>query len=156
MCDSRWMRTGGNLFAASLDHSCRRSTNCNCASLFGTTGLAGRGAVRSLRRWSIRQHRPPGVIRLLALTSATGTKIVGSSLPTPVRFTRFDTVHSRSASSDAGFRISGPASPLSQASKSRELKAPTAANTLLARRLNAWPTLLEEPEPPEQLPPGLH
>ena len=51
-------------------------------------------------------------------TIATGSTIVGSSSPSPVRFTRRSTVHSRNALSVAGCSTSGPASPESQVAKS--------------------------------------
>lgn len=51
-------------------------------------------------------------------TVATGSTIVGSSSPSPVRFTRWSTVHSRKALSAAGRSTSGPASPDSQVAKS--------------------------------------
>jgi len=51
-------------------------------------------------------------------TIATGSTIVGSSSPSPVRFTRRSTVHSRNALSAAGRSTSGLAEPSSHVAKS--------------------------------------
>ena len=50
--------------------------------------------------------------------AAFSSMIVGSSSPTPVRFTRFETGYSRNALSAAGLSASAPSVPLSHASKS--------------------------------------
>ena len=49
--------------------------------------------------------------------AASGSSSVGSSSPSPVLLTLRDTDHSRSAASEAGRSVSGPAEPSSQAEK---------------------------------------
>ena len=70
----------------------------------------------SAQPWS---PSPAGEQRCEAhITAAIGSMMLGSSSPTPVRFSRGETSHSRSADSGAHFSTSVPAVPFSQASKS--------------------------------------
>src|ERR1700733_9133173 len=83
-----------------------------------TFAASGRRRAWKLRSDQLSARYTTDRDELLSVRFATGSMIVGSSSPNPVRLSRGETRCSRSFSSAAGFSASGPNEPSSHASKS--------------------------------------